>query len=390
MFLPYISITDFTDPAQVARMQRVFVDAGGLAAGRKLGVGVMMSHKTLRGLETKWAKAFPPNDRIAEIFEACDPDISVPVLHYADYDGVDVKASLTQAIELSGPKLAYVQLDMIWPDANTLAEVTYAKRHSGFRGFILQVGEKAMEQEGHDPERVFRRFMALYKSMPAAVLLDRSMGRGKGMDAEALLKFAHAWQKTYPGSQTMGPELIVAGGLGPSTMNLLEPIVRVFPDVSIDAQGRLRPSGDALDPIDWNMAEDYLRAALELIGRNPWRSFSQQGYRLVNLGRAAKFYVPMTKIGRTFREATVDDALAAFLVKEFGAYSRTLLPSYGFWKDDRARIHYDQCFCYTVAFVGKHRIEGLLQCLGELCAAIQEECLYFEAGEDAALVYPAS
>jgi hypothetical protein len=232
--------------------------------------------------------------------------------------------------------------------------------------------------------------MATYKSLPSAVLLDRSMGKGKGMDAEVLLKFAHAWQKTYPGSQTMGPELIVAGGLGPSTMNLLEPIVRVFPDVSIDAQGRLRPSGDALDPIDWDMAEDYLRAALELIGRNPWRSFSQQGYRLVNLGRPAKFYVPMTKIGQTFREATVDDALAAFLVKEFGAYSRTLLPSYGFWKDDRARIHYDQCFCYTVAFVGKHRIEGLLRCLGELCSAIQEECLYFEAGEDAALVYPVS
>jgi hypothetical protein len=39
-------------------------------------------------------------------------------------------------------------------------------------------------------------------------------------------------------------------------------VVRKFPRVSIDAQGKLRPSGDAHDPIDWEMAAEYLKQAL--------------------------------------------------------------------------------------------------------------------------------
>ncbi|MFA5934800.1 MAG: hypothetical protein WC827_02885 [Candidatus Paceibacterota bacterium] len=37
-----------------------------------------------------------------------------------------------------------------------------------------------------------------------------------------------------------------------------------FPDVSIDAEGKLRPSGSALDPVDWDMAEKYIIEALKL------------------------------------------------------------------------------------------------------------------------------
>ena len=48
-------------------------------------------------------------------------------------------------------------------------------------------------------------------------------------------------------------------------MNLVEPLVKMFPDLSIDAQGKLRSSGNALDPIDWGMAETYLVKALELM-----------------------------------------------------------------------------------------------------------------------------
>jgi hypothetical protein len=86
------------------------------------------------------------------------------------------------------------------------------------------------------------------------------MGKGKGMDAEWLLPFAHAIKKRFP---EMG--IGAAGGLGPETMHLVEPLVEDFPDLSIDAQGRLRPSGSALDPIDWNIAEQYLIKAIKLL-----------------------------------------------------------------------------------------------------------------------------
>jgi hypothetical protein len=59
--------------------------------------------------------------------------------------------------------------------------------------------------------------------------------------------------------------LVVAGGLGPDSIDMVKPLVKVFPDISIDAQGKLRPSGSALDPIDWDMAGTYLARALELL-----------------------------------------------------------------------------------------------------------------------------
>ena len=77
------------------------------------------------------------------------------------------------------------------------------------------------------------------------------------MDADELLPYLRAIATQFPWLQ-----LAVAGGLG--RMSLVEPIVREFPDISIDAQGRLRPSGSALDPIDWGMAETYLREASAL------------------------------------------------------------------------------------------------------------------------------
>jgi hypothetical protein len=47
-------------------------------------------------------------------------------------------------------------------------------------------------------------------------------------------------------------------------MELVDPIIQEIPWVSIDAQSKLRPSGSALDPIDWTMARDYIEKASQL------------------------------------------------------------------------------------------------------------------------------
>lgn len=62
-----------------------------------------------------------------------------------------------------------------------------------------------------------------------------------------------------------GLGIVATGGLGPEGIGLVEPLVEEFPDISINAQGRLRPSGSALDPIDWDVAKTYLVRALELL-----------------------------------------------------------------------------------------------------------------------------
>ncbi|MFA6158043.1 MAG: hypothetical protein WC763_00240 [Candidatus Paceibacterota bacterium] len=252
MHIPYVGITDFTKFEQVEHMLRVFKAHIHPTSTRKLHVGVMMSYKTLHGLETKWSKAFPPKETVASIFASGE---TYNCLHYADYDkDPDFDRSLDQAVSYGGFNLNAVQLDMVWPEPDGIA---YAV--PGHIEVILQVGKNAIEQADNSPDTVVT-MLGNYEGLIDRVLLDKSMGRGLGMDAIGLLPFARAIRKRFP---TLG--LVAAGGLGPDTMHLVEPLVREFPDLSIDAQGRLRPSGNALDPIDWEMAGSYLCKAFNFL-----------------------------------------------------------------------------------------------------------------------------
>ena len=93
------------------------------------------------------------------------------------------------------------------------------------------------------------------------VLLDKSMGMGLGMDAMAMLPFLREISERIPQLQ-----LVVAGGLGPTSLHLLDPVLAEFPRISFDAQGKLRPSGDALnEPLDWHYVRSYLYQAIAKI-----------------------------------------------------------------------------------------------------------------------------
>ncbi len=256
MHSPYIGITDFTDYSQVEQMLAVFKKHLVPGQTHRLHVGVMMSQKTLNGIETKWAKAFPPSEKIAQIFGSRDP-LVMNCLHYADYDNVDVWHNLVKAIFCGGRYLKAIQLDMVWPNPNDICGAVRATLKS--LEVILQVGKNAIEQANNDPKEVVRRLQP-YRGIIQHVLLDKSMGQGLGMDAGALRPFVRAIRDNFP---NFG--VTVAGGLGPSSLGLVEPLVREFPGLSIDAQGKLRPSGSALDPIDWDMAGKYLAQASLLL-----------------------------------------------------------------------------------------------------------------------------
>ena len=255
---PYIGITDFMTWSQVQAMLRVFQRELPLGSPYQLHVGVMMSRKSLRGLPTKWAGAFPAKENIADIFNS---SVAYNCLHYADGSKVadsNLDDHLIAAIDYGGPGINALQLDLAWPDP---AQVARALRQSYQRiEVVLQIGQRAFDEVRGDIPEVLRRLEA-YDGIIRRVLLDKSMGRGLGMDAVGLLPVARAIRKRFP---TLG--IGAAGGLGPSTMHLIEPLAKEFSDLSIDAQGRLRPSGSALDPIDWTLAEQYLTSALQLLG----------------------------------------------------------------------------------------------------------------------------
>lgn len=251
---PYIGITDFTNFDQVRRMCSVFKKNALPGQNRRLHVGVMMSYKTLHGLETKWSSAFPPKEAIEDIFNS---DETMNCLHYADYKSVDVFQNLTQAIHYGGIGINALQLDMVWPDPGQVAHAVHTSRKK--LEVILQVGKNAFEQAGNEPYGVVER-LRNYEGIIQYVLLDKSMGQGFGMDALGLIPYADAIREAFP---NLG--IAAAGGLGPKSIGLVEPLLKEFPDISIDAQGRLRPSGNALDPVDWDMAETYVVRALELL-----------------------------------------------------------------------------------------------------------------------------
>jgi phosphoribosylanthranilate isomerase len=149
-----------------------------------------------------------------------------------------------------------LQLDMIWPEIDTVKE--YRKKYP-FIKIILQGNTKAFELVGNDID-VFVQRVKEYKYYVDYILLDKSMGRGLGMDAQGLIPIVKSIQENIP---HIG--IAAAGGLGPNTLNLVESLAKEFPKLSIDAQGKLRPSGNALDPIDWDMAGDYLAKALKIL-----------------------------------------------------------------------------------------------------------------------------
>lgn len=251
---PYIGITDFTNFEQVQEMLHIFEVYQPHESNRKLHVGVMMSYKTLNELPNKWQQVFPPKETVADIFSS---EETYNCLHYVDYENnPQLEKNIFRAICFGGQGIRALQLDMIWPDPTELKK--------GIKAFcadievILQIGRNAFEDINDKPEQLAER-LEKYQGVIHRVLLDKSMGRGLGMDAEFLIPFVMMIRKKFP-TLAIG----AAGGLGPETLQLVKPLVKVLPEISIDAQGRLRPSGNALDPIDWNMAKRYIIEAHKL------------------------------------------------------------------------------------------------------------------------------
>jgi hypothetical protein len=253
---PYIGITDFLKIEQVRAMQKVFEKHKPANSERMLHVGVMMSYKTLHGIQTKWQDVFPRKKSIPGIFSQTGV---YNCLHYADYDdNPGLVNSLIMALIYAGGNINALQLDMIWPDPEEIREAMAVSVDNV--EVILQIGGPALKQVNNNPKRLIKKLKE-YEGVVQRVLLDKSMGRGLGMDAEALIPFAVAIRENF-----VEIGIGAAGGLGPETTHLVEPLADVISDLSIDAQGRLRPSGSALDPVDWNMAGEYLKKALDLLG----------------------------------------------------------------------------------------------------------------------------
>lgn len=124
---------------------------------------------------------------------------------------------------------------------------------------VLQVGTNAMNACNDDPVATCERLKS-YGNAIDAVLFDKSMGGGKGMDAYLLAKYIGVLVADCP---YFVPA--VGGGLGPASVGLLWALVSAYPNISFDAQSKLRPSGHKKDPLDMAHAKSYLRQSVAML-----------------------------------------------------------------------------------------------------------------------------
>lgn len=237
---------------------------------RKVMIGTMAGHFTLRPEKEDpggQRGVFPTREEISRPFTD-DPDV-LNTIHFADLyrprEAQTILEDLELVVQYGGEHLHAIQLDVTWPNPEEI--ITFKDRHPDL-AIVLQLGKFSFQEVNDDPEQMVERLRAYGDAVDYA-LLDMSMGKGQGLDPQGLLPFLRLIRRELPG---LG--LAVAGGLGPDSMDALEPIAKEFPDISIDAQGRLKPANakrDALghlvstEPADPGRAKDYIRRSCEML-----------------------------------------------------------------------------------------------------------------------------
>ena len=134
---------------------------------------------------------------------------------------------------------------------------------------ILQCYKQVMEQGADSAiEKIGR-----YGSMIDYVLFDASHGTGQRLDVESLREFVAAG---YESPDLKRVNFGVAGGLDAETVPQLAPLVDEFPELSWDAEGRLRGEkhvsrfgGNVIWPLDLDKTKRYIAASTHLLGNRP-------------------------------------------------------------------------------------------------------------------------
>lgn len=243
----YIGVTGFMAPQEVRAALRCFSGS----PTHKLMAGILVSSKTLAGKTNRWPGRYPKIERIGEIFQ--EHPAAVNLIHYNTDEPNTLSGQLLR-LEVAGPYMHGFQLNVAWPsigEIETFHEATDFKQR-----IVLQIGRRAIEEVENSPEKL-TDMVYHYVGIVEDILLDPSGGKGQPFDIEKAGVFLRAIA-----SRGFEINLGIAGGLGPDSLHLVEPFLEKFPQLNIDAEGRLRdPENDDLDVIRMT---DYIRSSLRM------------------------------------------------------------------------------------------------------------------------------
>lgn len=231
MFKQYIGITGFTAAEEVAAALRA------LPPGRRrLMVGVLVSDRTLEGLpEEGGPRRHPAVENLETLFPADPRAFNTVHFHTRTPERLAVQAE--RVIAAAGPRLHALQINLERAPPEALRALRAS--HPGLH-LILPLRETVS------------RFAEVYAGLVDIVLFDWSAGRGVLFDPAEARAALEEIEAKMP-----GVALAVAGGLGPDTTDHVRPLLERFPDLSFDAESRLR---DADDRLDLAKVGEYLKA----------------------------------------------------------------------------------------------------------------------------------
>lgn len=248
----YVGITGFVNSGEVDEVLRCMPDA----PQRMLMCGVLLANDYLfDGIEITFGR-YPKPRAIQQIFR--DDPRCMNIIHYCPRANRDLADSLERATTYGGDKCDGIQINirpgMDWPAPDAI--MRYRERCSPER-VVMQIGNGAMRSAGYAPS-VIANWCAMYDGVVTDLLLDTSAGAGVEYDVDLYRVYVSAISDAAP---SLG--IVVAGGLCASNLDdIVGPILAIRPDVSIDAEGRLR---DGNDDLIIRSANEYIAKSLEIM-----------------------------------------------------------------------------------------------------------------------------
>ena len=101
------------------------------------------------------------------------------------------------------------------------------------------------------------------------------------------------------------------------------------------------------------------------------------------------FLLPSLKLKEPSSDgASVEDRLHSFLMDKFGGYTAQAGNIFGYWREEDGRDSYGEHREFSVAAADASRLPKLKEFLAGMARDLQEDCIYFRAGDTASLIYP--
>lgn len=245
---PYIGVTGFMTREEVDNILNLIPPS----SKQLLMVGVLASWKTL--YEGKESNRYPRTKNISGIFTS--HPLALNLIHYHTKKTETLCEQLSSLAILGGKNFHGFQLNFAWPPISELEKYRSICQDNII---VMVITPQAFEDIGNYPQVLVSRIED-YKGLVDYVLLDMSGGRGITLNTEYMRKYV---ETIYNENLDMG--IGVAGGLCSDTLYLVEPLIKEFQDISIDAEGKLRNHDDSLN---LDFTKSYLYDALRIFGGN--------------------------------------------------------------------------------------------------------------------------